>query len=450
MFSIVLHLNKYRIFSEIGLKAYEKFFDKDEIKDFFIIYPKEDLDEINKIIENSSLPFKLIVEENFDEIKKVNDSLLRQQLINLLIYRFVRTQYYLVINSDIFPTKEIKYSDLFFDNKILYHSEAYQEVNGKYYSQNSIWWKNSCNLLNLDVSILYEKMDLMGNSPQIFISDIVMDLLLYVKNKWDITKIEFTEFTLYWLYLIKIKKTNLYSKQKNGLIQIWRHDHKTNLIDPQDYDLNYLSKTFSKPTFMFCVIHNWLLPYIDIEKILSVLKCDLEKVTIDKNKIDKNEIDKNEIDKNEIDKNEIDKNEIELNTIILGDYQIIDCDNYNYDCYISSTMDFFTKNFIEKYNIDIFDSYIFNSEYPKVIDYDYNVCFIKKSINNIDIRRLMSKYNSIFLRIKNYDWLLSISYEELIKFKQILIEDSNNSIANRLSKSHNIIKMDTYTILFRK
>lgn len=429
MFSIVLHLTKYTIFSEIGLKAYENFFDKDEIKDFFIIYPKDELNQIKKIIDNSCLPFKLIEEESFEEIKNVYDSLLRQQLINLLIYRFVRTQYYLIVNSDIFPTRKIKYNNLFFDNKILYHSEPYQKVNGKYYSQNSLWWKNSCKLLNLDESILDEKMDLMCNITQIFIADIVMDLVFFLKNKYDITKLEFTEFTLYWLYLLKIKKTHLYTRQKNGFMQMWRHDHKTSLLDPQDYDLNYLSKTFSKPTFMFCVIHNWLIPYIDIEKVLSVLKCDFQKVTIDNNKIDNNQ----------------------FNTIILNNYKIVEYNhNYIYDCYISTEIDSFTKDFLEKYNIDIFDSYIFNSEYPKELEYNYNLCFIKKNINTIDIRRLISKYNSIFLKIKNYDLLLLMSNEELNKFKQIIIEDSDNLNSTKLSEFYNFIKIDRYSILYRK
>ena len=85
------------------------------------------------------------------------------------------------------------------------------------------------------------------------------------------------------------------------------------------------------------------------------------------------------------------------------------------------------------------------SNYP--YHYTQNITFIQKNINNFNddnnsnLFDLINNYNNIFLKMDiegcEYQWLLSLDEEKLIKFKQIVIE------------FHGIIT-DDYTCVFNK
>ena len=118
-----------------------------------------------------------------------------------------------------------------------------------------------------------------------------------------------------------------------------------------------------------------------------------------------------------------------------GGYVIGDIGNV-YDCYISagiSNEESFTKDFIAKYNIDLFNCFAFDGtidNYP--YNYTKNISFIKKNINsfndehNTNLFSLIDKYNSIFLKMDieggEIPWILSLNNEQLNKIKQIVIE----------------------------
>jgi hypothetical protein len=118
-----------------------------------------------------------------------------------------------------------------------------------------------------------------------------------------------------------------------------------------------------------------------------------------------------------------------------GGYVFADL-NGNYDCYISagiSNEESFSRDFINKYNINISDSYGFDgtiNDFP--YEYTRNIQFIKKNINNFNddtntnLSFLTEKYNNIFLKMDieggEYPWLLQIDETQLNKFKQIVIE----------------------------
>ena len=107
-----------------------------------------------------------------------------------------------------------------------------------------------------------------------------------------------------------------------------------------------------------------------------------------------------------------------------------------YDCYISagiSTEESFSRDFINKYNINKNDSYGFDGtihDYP--YEYTQNIQFIKKNINsfnddnNSNLLFLTNKYKNIFLKMDieggEYPWLLQLDELQLNNFKQIVIE----------------------------
>lgn len=118
-----------------------------------------------------------------------------------------------------------------------------------------------------------------------------------------------------------------------------------------------------------------------------------------------------------------------------GGYVIAELEG-DYDCYISAGIgkeESFSRDFINKYNIDRSNSYGFDGtikDYP--YQYTEKIQFIKKNINslnddyNTDLSFLTDKYNNIFLKMDiegcEYRWLLNITETQLMKFKQIVIE----------------------------
>lgn len=108
----------------------------------------------------------------------------------------------------------------------------------------------------------------------------------------------------------------------------------------------------------------------------------------------------------------------------------------DYDCYISagvSNEESFSRDFIKKFNMNKFNSYAFDgtiNNYP--YEYTKDITFVKKNIapyrskTKANLSQLINNYNNIFLKMDiegcEYDWLLSLSEENLSKFKQIVIE----------------------------
>jgi len=119
-----------------------------------------------------------------------------------------------------------------------------------------------------------------------------------------------------------------------------------------------------------------------------------------------------------------------------GGYVIGELDNPKYDCYISAGIDneeSFSVDFIEKYNMNEYNSFAFDGtihNYP--YRYTNKISFIKKNINayndnfNSNLDYLINKYNNIFLKMDieggEYPWLLLLDENQLSKFKQIVIE----------------------------
>jgi hypothetical protein len=140
--------------------------------------------------------------------------------------------------------------------------------------------------------------------------------------------------------------------------------------------------------------------------------------------------------------------------------------NTEYDCYISagiSNEESFSRDFINKYNMNEYNSFGFDrtiNSYP--YNYTNKISFIKKNINNYNddnncnLSFLIEKYDNIFLKMDieggEYPWLLQIREDQLKKFKQIVIEfhgitndgwgtSYNDKIRclEKLSKTHYIV-----------
>lgn len=140
--------------------------------------------------------------------------------------------------------------------------------------------------------------------------------------------------------------------------------------------------------------------------------------------------------------------------------------NGGYDCYISagvSDEESFSRDFIKMYNLTNQNSFAFDgtiTNYP--YQFTKNITFYKVNIspikddNNANLSYFMNNFNNIFLKMDiegaEFDWLLSLTDDNLSKFKQIAIElhdlngdgfgctkDKKLSCLQKLSKTHYII-----------
>ena len=128
-------------------------------------------------------------------------------------------------------------------------------------------------------------------------------------------------------------------------------------------------------------------------------------------------------------------NKIRLGVESDGGYVIGNIDT-KYDCYISAGIageESFSRDFINKYNMNKFNSFGFDgtiNDYP--YHYTNDISFIKKNINcfndnhNTNLSFLIEKYNNIFLKMDieggEFVFLLGTDESQLSNFKQIVIE----------------------------
>jgi len=108
----------------------------------------------------------------------------------------------------------------------------------------------------------------------------------------------------------------------------------------------------------------------------------------------------------------------------------------SYDFYISagvSNEESFSRDFIEMYNMNKSNSAAFDGTIQKYpYKYTKKITFYKRNISpyknndNANLSYFMNNYADIFLKMdiegSEYPWLLSLSEQELSKFKQIVIE----------------------------
>jgi hypothetical protein len=138
----------------------------------------------------------------------------------------------------------------------------------------------------------------------------------------------------------------------------------------------------------------------------------------------------------------------------------------NYDCYISagvSNEESFSRDFINHYNMNNNNSFAFDGtimKYP--VQYTNKITFIKKNINsfydskNANLLYFMKTYKNIFLKMdiegSEYNWLLNTTEDDLLSFKQIVIEihgindnswnasyNSKQECLKKLSNTHYLI-----------
>ena len=186
--------------------------------------------EMIKKIKEFNFNFLTFIDEEIIEPLKVSDKWIYQQILKLKISKIIKTKYYLIIDDDMFLIKTLYYSDLFYNDCVIYPYESFPHNNPPGYT-NTIWWESSCKLLEYPVENLYNLTNLMSVTPQTMITGLVIELLDKLPKNWECTY--FTEYSLYWIYLIQNNKEHLYTTKGNKLLDI---DENYNIINYKEYD----------------------------------------------------------------------------------------------------------------------------------------------------------------------------------------------------------------------
>lgn len=217
-FSLVLpiKINDHHLHNELDrickilLPSLIVFIDPQSITELIIICKSNEKSRIEKGIATVRSPFPIVVllEDSLldAQIIKEAEGWYLQQILKLAVARVVKTEIYMVLDTDCFLTKSLGYDELFSDGKLLMNCET------NFLFGN--WWENSLSLLGYSASILENK-PRMGVTPEILVTSIVENLIQYLDEKsgdWQILLATnpFTEFTLYWLYCLRNNLTDHY------------------------------------------------------------------------------------------------------------------------------------------------------------------------------------------------------------------------------------------------
>ncbi len=229
---------------------------------------------VEDYIKKYKFKFRIIKDDELLDCSRFNtkdECWYKQQLLKLLISKKVETDLYMILDDDLFLTREITLKDIYVNDKIRYSSEKYEELSTKNHSSLN-WWNGSCKLLSIE---MIKNDNLMSVTPQIFITNIVLELLIELKMMYGnfINKfIEYgaSEYSLYWLYILQTRNENKYS---NKDIHWWVPDENVNVLD-YIYDVKELitkvCNGFKNNSSYFTVIQSYL--NIDESLIEEIVK----------------------------------------------------------------------------------------------------------------------------------------------------------------------------------
>lgn len=255
----------FDIFCELNLFLYNHFIKKEELSKFIIICKKEFTDNVKERTNKYDLNIEIIAEEDFLPSNVLNcRGWYKQQIIKLSAARYVDTDYYLVLDDDLFLVKPLSYKDFFENGKVIYSYEGWPD-NSSAYSTNTLWWERSCELLQYDLSNIKESPYNMGVTPQLLKREYVANLVKSIKKihntkDWELCFENFnaTEFCSYWISLLKNKDQDSYTIKGSKL---WDPHKDINILVPsltRDSFREIIQKALSEKRNHFFVIQSYL------------------------------------------------------------------------------------------------------------------------------------------------------------------------------------------------
>jgi hypothetical protein len=274
--------HNYNLFSNLGLYTYLKYLNWGDIAEFIIICPNADIEKVSVMVNtlistqstNEEVNFRFVTDEELI-VTNTARGWYKQQAIKLAVSSIVTTEVYLIVDSDQILLSSLNKTDLYIDDKIKYSFEPYQTINSSKYATNSKWWESSAKYLNISIDSFSQDIYLMGVTPQIFKTVLVQELISEMKTRdnWcDAFYVDnCTEYTLYWLYLLKTNQTGFYIPDNT----LWETDLDCNVLEPYRniYKIKSILDMALTSSTKFCTIQGYFnYPQQWIESISDYFK----------------------------------------------------------------------------------------------------------------------------------------------------------------------------------
>ena len=226
------HYNNYERFTRIGLQTLLKYLVWDDVARFIVITPKTEMEDFREKLHIALTSvgrlslfgkFHIVAEEEIvsDVVRDIvsgGDPLLvktrTQMLVKLLVAnRYVTTQQYLILDDDVVLLRSFGYNDLF-ANKERTHLKFTPDM--VYHDR---WWKGSCDVLQLDYGVaskrlhdMQKKRWVINVTPEVISTKYVRKLIKHLEGMYGsfVPQLlltmdgRWTEYTLYWLYLMQL------------------------------------------------------------------------------------------------------------------------------------------------------------------------------------------------------------------------------------------------------
>lgn len=257
------HDNIKRFF-EISWYTHDKNLNKNDIDCIYFIISSEDQLYFDKFVNKyiKDVKTKVIIEDDMLPPSYNFASHRKQMLLKLLIWKYINTDYYLILDDDIISLKPFGYNDLFSKTnkmKIRYAAES------SIYNQPQAW-EGSRDLLQLKkTKNIYRLKNTISITPEILITSVVKDMMKYLENKYktveklysEMVRISWTEYVIYWLYLRYIDKKGVsYYYESDSLT-----DMSANLTVYEDNYDEIIKKNISEQNSPFMIIQSNVYEY---------------------------------------------------------------------------------------------------------------------------------------------------------------------------------------------
>lgn len=214
--------NNFQRFLEIGMPTYQKFFTpeaKSTLHTFYVIVPKDEVAVVEGRLQAAfpDWPWKVINEDTLLH-SNIPAGWGRQQTAKLAVAYLVQTDLYLLVDDDTYLTKPFRGLH-----------DLREEGTGKVIMNKTpidfpfffLW---SCQLLEYDFDKVQDAPYHMHITPEVFITHEVQGLVKHLtrrygdKKVWQLKLVQhkFTEFCLYWIWLIMQNKTHLYVNEQSN------------------------------------------------------------------------------------------------------------------------------------------------------------------------------------------------------------------------------------------
>jgi len=197
-------------FVRIGLASYKKNLRVPDVAEFIVITPPKERALIQTRLEQEAPEFPwTFVSENDVVESTLPQGWAKQQTAKLAIARRVKTPIYLLVDDDTFAVRPFGGDDLYHNSTLRMNTTS---IDFPFFF---LW---SSEVLGADYEALVQPQPFhMAITPEVFVTSVVRDILKTLETRhgtqWQkaIVHNKFTEYGVYWIYLLMQNKTSLYA-----------------------------------------------------------------------------------------------------------------------------------------------------------------------------------------------------------------------------------------------